>query len=59
MTTIVELLMTRDGLVDTEAQEISDDIKARVISGERLLLVLAEHGIDPRELNLQPVNLEL
>lgn len=48
--TIVELLMQRDGLCDTEAEEVSGDIYSRVVNGEELSSVLAEFGIDPREL---------
>lgn len=57
--TIVELLMARDGLVDTEAREIADEIYARVVSGEKVADVLPDYGIDPRELGLQPVNFGL
>ena len=59
MTTIVELLMERDGLVDTEAQEVAQEIYARVVAGELINDVLPDYGIDPRELGLQPVNFGL
>lgn len=59
MTTIVQLLMARDGLVDTEAQEIAQTIYARVVDGELVNDVLPDYGIDPRELGLQPVNFGL
>lgn len=59
MTTIVELLMERDGLVDTEAQEVAQEIYTRVVAGEPINDVLPDYGIDPRELGLQPVNFGL
>ncbi len=59
MTTIVQLLMERDGLVDTEAQEVAQEIYARVVNGEQVNDVLPDYGIDPRELGLQPVNFGL
>lgn len=59
MTTIVQLLMDRDGLVDTEAQEVAQEIYARVVNGEQANDVLPDYGIDPRELGLQPVNFGL
>jgi hypothetical protein len=59
MTTIVELLMERDGLVDTEAQEVAQEIYARHIAGEPINDILPDYGIDPRELGLQPVNFGL
>lgn len=59
MTTIVQLLMDRDGLVDTEAHEIAEEIYARVVAGEDVKDVLPDYGIDPRELGLQPVNFGL
>ena len=52
-TSIVDLLMARDGLDAVEAQEISNDVQARVAAGEALNVALAAHGIDPRELGLQ------
>jgi len=57
--TIVQLLMARDGLVDTEAQEVAQEIYTRVVAGENVNDVLPDYGIDPRELGLQPVNFEL
>ena len=57
--TIVQLLMARDGLVDTEAQEVAQEIYTRVVAGENANDVLPDYGIDPRELGLQPVNFEL
>lgn len=59
MITIKQLLMDRDGLVDTEAEEISEDVRYRVIHGESLQDALAAHGIDWRELGLPAVNYEL
>lgn len=57
--TIKQLLMERDGLVDTEAEEISEDVRAKVITGMSLQDALADHGIDWRELGLPTVNYEL
>lgn len=51
--------MERDGLVDTEAEEISEDVRAKVITGMSLQDALADHGIDWRELGLPTVNYEL
>lgn len=59
MTTIVQLLIDRDGLVDTEAREVAQDIYARVVGGENINDVLPDYGIDPRELGLQSVNFGL
>lgn len=59
MTTIVQLLMERDGLVDTEAREVAEEIYARVVNGESVIDVLPDYGIDPRELGLQPPNIWL
>lgn len=57
MTTVVQLLMDRDGLDECEAREIASDIYARVVAGEDVKDVLPDYGIDPRELGLQPPNL--
>lgn len=56
MTTIVQLLMTRDGLDESEAREREWDIYSRVAAGESLLTILPEFDIDPRELGLLPVD---
>ena len=58
MTTIVQLLMSRDGLDESEALEIEQQIFVSAQLGRSRDEVLREHNIDPRELGLEPTGLE-